>query len=118
MRKIMIGLAFLICGSPAMALPCVGDYQEYRRRLLRTDWKIKEECPAKKVAHMESFPELCWKEKSQTDKWSHPTAYFISPKGQTVAFTVIYEDGIGLCVPPNIEGHWDPFVIIPEEPVG
>ena len=67
---------------------------------------------------MESFPELCWEGKKATEKWSNPTAYFISPKGQTVAFTVIYEDEIGLCVPPNIEGHWDPFVVIPEGPVG
>ena len=118
MKKLIIAMVLLLSGSPAMAMPCIGDYQEYRRRLLRTDWKIKEECPANQVSHMESFPELCWEGKKPSDEWSHPTAYFISPKGKTVAFTVIFEEEIGLCVPPNIEGHWDPFVVIPEGPVG
>jgi len=115
MRNLALAVVLLLSGSQALALPCVGDYKEYRRRMLRSDWEGKI-CPPNEIAHLEDFPELCFEDEDTSKTVKKVTSYWTAPDRSSVAFTVIYEQEIGMCVPPNVENYWEPFKIIRETP--
>lgn len=110
MKLLSLSVALLLTGGSAAAMPCIGDYEEYREKLELKGFE-PDACPYNMTPVLEEdMPEMCMKNTSTNRYpvafWKQSQAYadkYQEGVRKGIGFVVLFDEKIGLCVPPQIE---------------
>ena len=103
-------MAVLLTAGQASAMPCIGDYEEYRLKLELMGFE-PDDCPINMTPIIkDDFPEMCMKNTSSgmypVAFWKQSQAYADEHQGgmrRGIGFVVLFDERIGFCVPPQVE---------------
>ena len=109
MKLLVLSVALLLTGGSAAAMPCIGDYEEYREKLELMGFE-PDVCPYNMTPIIkDDFPEMCMK---NTSSGMYPVAFWKQSQAYAdeyragrkgIGFVVLFDERIGFCVPPQVE---------------
>ena len=110
MKLLVLSVVLLLTGGSAAAMPCIGDYEEYREKLELMGFE-PDACPHNMTPIIkDDFPEMCMKNTSSgmypVAFWKQSQAYadeYREGQRKGIGFVVLFDERIGFCVPPQVE---------------